>query len=98
MYQQDDGCLGKLTRGAIDFDEYHIHMLLAIDGIAERYGMLPSVVVDNASTFDLYVLNAAQEWRNREQAIAQSGATKKVPHLTQAQLQEMMENHKRANK
>ena len=32
---------------------------MQIDGIAKRYGVLPSEVVQRADTFDLYIIDAA---------------------------------------
>jgi hypothetical protein len=68
-------------------------MFLAIDSLAERYGMLPSQVMEQASTFDLYVINASMEWRSRQQALAEGGY-KSAPHLSQETMKEMLESLK----
>lgn len=65
-------------------------MLIAIDSVAERYGMLPHRILEEASTFDLYVLNAGIEYRNRQQAIQQAGASIPTPHLSQEEMLRMV--------
>jgi len=39
-------------------------LILTIDAIAERYKMLPSHVLESATTFDLYILDAAKSFYN----------------------------------
>ena len=36
---------------------------MAIDALAERYGQLPSEMVRRATTFDLFIFNAANDYR-----------------------------------
>ena len=67
-------------------------MLLAVDSLADRYKLLPSQVLEQASTFDLYVLNAGIEWRNRQQAIQQAGSTLPTPHLSKEEMNRMLES------
>jgi hypothetical protein len=40
---------------------------MLIDTIAERYGMLPSKVMSEATTFDIFVADAAIHYRNIQQ-------------------------------
>lgn len=42
-------------------------MLLTLDKMAERYGMLPSQVLVQASTLDLYVMDAAISYHDYSQ-------------------------------
>ena len=42
-------------------------MVMLIDTIAERYGMLPSKVMKEATTFDIFVADAAIHYRNLQQ-------------------------------
>lgn len=65
-------------------------MILAIDAMAERYGMLPHDILQKASTFDLYILNSSTEWRNRQQKLAEGGITHPVPHLSQEEMKNML--------
>lgn len=39
-------------------------MIILIDTMAERYGMLPSEVMSKASTFDIFVADTAIGYRN----------------------------------
>lgn len=39
-------------------------MIMLIDTMAERYGMLPSQVMQNANTFDVFVTDTAIGYRN----------------------------------
>lgn len=39
-------------------------MLMLIDTMAERYGMLPSQVMSQANTFDIFVCDTAIGYRN----------------------------------
>ena len=36
-----------------------MNSILQIDGIGKRYGVLPSQVIREADTFDLYIMDAA---------------------------------------
>ncbi|CAB4127924.1 hypothetical protein UFOVP109_8 [uncultured Caudovirales phage] len=69
-------------------------MILAIDGLAERYGVLPSEVMHRASTFDIYVLNTVRHWNNRQAAMREAGVERSVPHLSQDELQQIMTDFK----
>lgn len=37
-----------------------------LDALGERYGMLPSELLDRASTFDLWVYDSAISWINSQ--------------------------------
>lgn len=39
-------------------------MILTIDNIGKRYGMLPSTVLQQATTFDLVIMDAAMSFEN----------------------------------
>ena len=38
--------------------------IMQIDTIGKRYGMLPSQVIREADTFDLYIMDAAMSFEN----------------------------------
>jgi hypothetical protein len=61
-------------------------MLLVLDGLGERYHMLPHQVIAQASTFDLYVMNTARSWARHQQELAQAGVTRPIPHKSQEEL------------
>jgi hypothetical protein len=68
-------------------------MILAIDNIANRYGQLPSHVLANASTFDLYVSDIQMRYQNRQNKIA-NGVKDPVPQLSQEQMIDMVRSVK----
>ncbi len=47
-------------------------MALTIDTLGKRYGMLPSEIMSRASTFDIFIMDAAITYENHknEQAMA----------------------------
>ena len=59
-----------------------------LDALGERYGMLPSEVLANASTLDIWVFDVAISYREAQDAKAQG----KAPKASQDQLKKMMEN------
>lgn len=42
-------------------------MIITLDNMGERYGMLPSEVLSRASTLDLYIMDAALSYRDHQQ-------------------------------
>jgi hypothetical protein len=67
-------------------------MLLSIDAIGKRYSLLPSEVMDRASTFDLVVLDASLGYQKYIQDKADG--KKEAPKLSQEELTKMMERTK----
>lgn len=63
-------------------------MIMMIDTLAERYGMLPSEVIRKASTFDLFICDAAITYRNLIQERAQNNGNVSVDTLNQQYSQE----------
>jgi hypothetical protein len=51
---------------------------MAIDALAERYGQLPSKIAREATTFDLFIFNAANDYRALLQRRA-SGEPDQIP-------------------
>jgi hypothetical protein len=39
-------------------------MILTLDNLGKRYGMLPSQIIAQATTFDLVVMDAAMSYKN----------------------------------
>ena len=62
---------------------------MQIDSIGKRYGMLPSQVIKNADTFDLYIMDAAMSFENYHNK-KQSTGKAPIPQYTQDELLEMM--------
>jgi hypothetical protein len=67
-------------------------MLLSLDNVAQRYGVLPSVALQQGNTIDLLVLHTASkynEWTQTDEYKQNKGRTTKA-------LQKMLEGVKRA--
>lgn len=81
-------------------DSREIQMVLALDDMAARYGLLPSEVIGRASTFDLAILDMARTYRlhlqKRAQAHAQ-GLPMPAPDLSEDELLKIMESTRNAN-
>lgn len=57
--------------------------------MAKTYGLLPSQVRDNATTYDIKVTEALVSWENRMQEEASTGKPA-VPNLDQKQMLDMI--------
>lgn len=64
-------------------------MLVSIDALAQRYGLLPTEVLERASTFDLRVMEVGNRYSNRKQTMSQGGAPP-APKLTQKEMERML--------
>ncbi len=66
---------------------------MLIDTLGERYGMLPSEVVQRATTFDVFVADTAIGYRNKLQERANNGGVDKfdATQYTEADLLKIME-------
>ena len=62
-------------------------LIMLIDTMADRYKMLPSEVMNRASTFDIYVMDAALSYQNYQRK-KQDG--KLAQDLSTDEMQEMM--------
>jgi hypothetical protein len=58
-------------------------MIMLIDTLSERYGILPSEVMTRANTFDVFVADTAIGYRNAVQERAMNGDKKTVPKLSE---------------
>lgn len=61
-----------------------------LDALGERYGMLPSELLDRANTFDLWVYDIAVSWINSQH----DKANGKPPKYDESDLRKRMENVK----
>jgi hypothetical protein len=66
-------------------------MIMLIDTLSERYGMLPSEVISRANTFDVFVADTAIGYRNAIQERAMNGDKKTPPKLSEKTMLEAME-------
>lgn len=60
--------------------------------MAKAYGQLPSYVRDNATTYDVMVMDMMLSWE--EQARNETSGIKSVPELTQEEMQAMLKRVK----
>ena len=66
-------------------------MIMLIDTLSERYGMLPSEVISRANTFDVFIADTAIGYRNAVQERAMNGDKKPLPEYKQSDLQKMLD-------
>jgi len=64
-------------------------MIVLLDTMGQRYGLLPSQVYNKASTLDLYVIEKAMAFHNRK------SDTKTPPKMSQTQMRAMIEDAKK---
>lgn len=69
-------------------------MLLTLDTLGERYGMLPSEVLARASTIDIFVMDAALSYHDYKSKRAQG---QYAGGETQEELLEMMRRARERN-
>jgi len=50
-------------------------MILTLDTMGERYGMLPSQILSNASTLDLYIMDTAISYHNHQHKAQENKAS-----------------------
>lgn len=72
-------------------------MMLSLDNLAHRYGLLPSEALARGNTLDLYVLDLGAKWTNHQAELEEERRTgikkpKKAPALTQEQMMAMIKN------
>lgn len=74
----------------MDWGTAETSMLLTVHNLAKTYGLMPSEVLERATTFDLYVLDVS----TRHSKYQQDRANGKTPTVTKkhstAELQEML--------
>jgi len=62
--------------------------ILWLDGLAKRYGILPSEALNRCNTFDLYIMDCAMSFEHYHH---QKSTNKNfVPDYTQEELQNML--------
>lgn len=69
-------------------------MAIMLDALGERYGMLPSELLERANTFDLWVYDAAVSWINSNH----DRANGKPGKYDQTELEKRMESVKNARR
>lgn len=75
--------------------------MLLIDGMACRYHCLPSQVVSQGDTLDVFIINAAidlQRYHREAEEAERNGTSKPVPKMSQAELQAIVQGAKSGTK
>lgn len=65
-------------------------MIMMLDFVAQRYGILPSQLMLQGSSFDIFIAEMAQRYQNRVAETARTGRPP-VPDLDTKTLQAMMD-------
>ena len=71
---------------------------MMIDTMAKRYALLPSEILDRASTVDLYVLSNALSYTARQSETRVNSKAPPIPKLTQEQMRAMIDKVKKTTK
>ena len=66
-------------------------MIMLIDTLSERYGILPSEVMTRANTFDVFVADTAIGYRNVIQERSMNGDKKPTPKLSEKDMMAALE-------
>ena len=69
-------------------------MILMIDSLGKRYGMLPSEVLLRSNTFDLYIMDAALTFENFHHKKAMNNGVDPTPEYTTDELLAMFNKNK----
>jgi hypothetical protein len=72
--------------------------ILQLDGLGKRYGMLPSQILSQGNTFDLYVMDMALTFENYHNKKASNGGKATIPEYSNDELLDIFNKGKeRAN-
>lgn len=69
-------------------------LILTIDGLGKRYGMLPSEVLNRSNTFDLYIMDMAMTFENYHHKKAMNNGMDPTPEYTTDELLSMFNKNK----
>ena len=69
-------------------------MILTIDSLGKRYGMLPSEVLSRSNTFDLYIMDAALSFENFHHKKSMNNGVDPLPEYTPDELLAMLNKNK----
>lgn len=69
-------------------------LILTIDGLGKRYGMLPSEVLQRSNTFDLYIMDAAMTFENYHHKKSMNNGRDPIPDFTQDELLTLLNKSK----
>ena len=69
-------------------------LILTIDSLGKRYGMLPSEVLERSNTFDLYIMDMALTFENYHHKKAMNNGNEPLPEYTTNELLDMFNKNK----
>lgn len=69
-------------------------MILMIDGLAKRYGLLPSEVLNKSTTMDLYIMDAAMSFENYHHKKQMNNGVDPAPNYSEKELLDMLNRNK----
>lgn len=69
-------------------------LILVIDSLGKRYGMLPTEALMRANTFDLYVMDAVLAFENYQHKKAMNNGREVLPEYTEDELVAMFNKNK----
>ena len=69
-------------------------MILMIDSLGKRYGMLPSEVLLSSNTFDLYIMDASLTFENYHHKKAMNNGVAPAPDYSTDELVAMFNQNK----
>jgi hypothetical protein len=65
-------------------------LILTIDSLGKRYGMLPSEVLERSNTFDLYIMDASLSFENYHHQKSMNNGNEPAPDYSTDELLVMM--------
>lgn len=69
-------------------------LILTIDSLGKRYGMLPSEVLERSNTFDLYIMDASLSFENFHHRKSMNNGVDPLPDYTTDELLAMVNKNK----
>jgi hypothetical protein len=69
-------------------------LILTIDSLGKRYGMLPSEVLERSNTFDLYIMDASLSFENFHHKKQMNNGVDPSPDYTTDELLAMVNKNK----
>ena len=69
-------------------------LILTIDGLGKRYGMLPSEVLNRSNTFDLYIMDAAMTFENYHHKKQMNNGRDPIADFTETELLTLLNKNK----
>lgn len=69
-------------------------LILTIDSLGKRYGMLPSEVLGRSNTFDLYIMDVALSFEQFHHKKQMNNGNDPLPEYTTDELLQMLNKNK----